>query len=234
MESKQDEPPPRRYKHTLQIIAIILIALIIIFDITFIYFSSREDEENNLRPRAEINPSKTSIYQGEKIILNGSGSNDIDGEIIEYRWDLGNGEYSFLSVVEHYFEDIGYHNITLTVTDNLNKAGTETITIEVKESVIISDIRLEYSYNLKLYLTIENKGPGAIDTHEDHWILETNQGAKYHPDGFAGDRFIQSGFSEEGYLNFNSVFIDGGDLRRLVYDYKNYYLEIDLRMKDGG
>ena len=212
----------------MKILSVIIIILIVVFDITVVYFASREKEEENERPRALIIASKNTIFQGEKIILNGSGSNDIDGKIIEYKWDFGNGEYSFIPTIEYYFEEIGYHNITLTVTDNLNKIGTNSVTIEVKESVILSDVRLDYSYDLKLYLTIENKGPGTIDTNEDYWILNTSQGTSYHPGGYVGERYIQSGFTEEGYLYFNSRIDEGRDLKRLIYNYMHYYVEVDL------
>jgi len=63
--------------------------------------------------------------------LDGSGSFDEDGEIISYRWDFGDGTSPILAGAQtsHIYEQVGVFNIELTVFDNQNMKGKETISV---------------------------------------------------------------------------------------------------------
>lgn len=58
------------------------------------------------------------IAAGEAVILDGSGSQDADGEIISYLWDFGDGAMGEGPVVEYAWASPGVYEITLTVIDN--------------------------------------------------------------------------------------------------------------------
>lgn len=68
-------------------------------------------------------------------IINGTSSYDSDGKIIHYEWrdendTLISNESGFFSSLL----DVGLHEITLTVTDNLLDSATDTVTIEITDS----------------------------------------------------------------------------------------------------
>lgn len=67
---------------------------------------------------------------GEEIIFDGSLSSDIDGEIVEWVWDFGDGVNRSGEIVNHSYTTPGTYIVLLTVTDNGNAKGTdETIAI---------------------------------------------------------------------------------------------------------
>jgi hypothetical protein len=53
-----------------------------------------------------------------QIMFNGSLSYDLDGWIISYRWDFGDGTNASGSIVAHAYENLGTYPVILTVTDN--------------------------------------------------------------------------------------------------------------------
>ena len=70
------------------------------------------------------------------VTLNGSGSNDPDGAIVKYEWDLdGNGTYETstgaTSSTSRTFSSNGEYTVGLRVTDNLTGTDTTTRTIKV-------------------------------------------------------------------------------------------------------
>ncbi|MCK5562329.1 MAG: PKD domain-containing protein [Thermoplasmata archaeon] len=62
-----------------------------------------------------------------EVEFNGSGSYDLDGEIIEYLWDFGDGGYGHGVCASHKYAVPGEYNVTLTVTDNYGATDQDTI-----------------------------------------------------------------------------------------------------------
>ncbi len=63
----------------------------------------------------------SSIIESEDFVavsLNGQTSYDVDGDIIDYYWDLGDGNFSRESELLHYYSKTGTYTIKLIVTDN--------------------------------------------------------------------------------------------------------------------
>ncbi len=50
--------------------------------------------------------------------FDGSASMDIDGNIVSYEWNFGDGTTATGAMVTHTFTDVGEYDVTLTVTDN--------------------------------------------------------------------------------------------------------------------
>jgi PKD repeat protein len=61
----------------------------------------------------------------------GSGSSDLDGTIDSYLWNFGDGSISELPDTEHIYNDVGEYTATLTVTDNMGAASTDSVNISV-------------------------------------------------------------------------------------------------------
>jgi len=83
-------------------------------------------------PSTTIPPNANAggIYQAfvdEVITFDGSGSNDSDGYIVSYDWDLGNGQTKVGKIITYTYTTIGNYEITLTVTDNDGLKDTDKI-----------------------------------------------------------------------------------------------------------
>jgi PKD repeat protein/RNA polymerase subunit RPABC4/transcription elongation factor Spt4 len=81
----------------------------------------------DIAPRPPI-PDANGPYAGitgETISFSSAGSYDIDGDIVEYRWSLGDGSGVFMEEnLGHVFTEVGNFTITLTVEDNEGLTGT--------------------------------------------------------------------------------------------------------------
>ena len=59
-------------------------------------------------------------------VFSGAGSDDPDGEITAYRWDLGDGRTAEGSDIEHTYAAPGTYAVSLTVVDDSGKQATAT------------------------------------------------------------------------------------------------------------
>ncbi|KYK32617.1 MAG: hypothetical protein AYK22_07205 [Thermoplasmatales archaeon SG8-52-3] len=77
-------------------------------------------------------------YTNENIFFYGNDSYDPDGEIINYTWEFGDGNFSYLKNPVHIYSKSGNYTITLIVRDNDNLINA----IAKKISVIDKDKKL--------------------------------------------------------------------------------------------
>ena len=73
----------------------------------------------NPAPVADFLISNTSPYPGDEVYFNAAGSHDLDGEIVSYQWDFGDGATSGGVTTAHTYTEGGYYVVTLTLTDDL-------------------------------------------------------------------------------------------------------------------
>ncbi|HEC63572.1 MAG TPA: PKD domain-containing protein [Candidatus Acetothermia bacterium] len=69
---------------------------------------------------------------GEFIHFDASASYSPNGEIVEYQWSFGDGNWTTGQVVEHRYWYGGGYPVTLTVTDEVGAKATVTQVIEVQ------------------------------------------------------------------------------------------------------
>jgi PKD repeat protein len=83
----------------------------------------------DIAPRPPV-PNANGPYAGitgETISFNSAGSYDIDGDIVEYRWSLGDGSGVFMDEnPSHVYDEVGNFTVTLTVEDNEGLTGVAT------------------------------------------------------------------------------------------------------------
>jgi WD40 repeat protein/PKD repeat protein len=65
------------------------------------------------------------------INFDGSSSFDLDGEIVEYQWDFGDGSREFLVAVPHTYASSGTYHARLTVTDDKGVTGSDEVIISI-------------------------------------------------------------------------------------------------------
>ena len=87
-------------------------------------------------PRAVAN--MTNADEGQSIEFNASSSTDkvngnVDGVILKYQWDFGDGNKSVQEVADHTYEKWGTYTVVLNVTDAVGNYKSTTLTIRVND-----------------------------------------------------------------------------------------------------
>ncbi len=72
----------------------------------------------------------------EELIFNGNGSFDLDGTIVGYQWDFGDGYTAAGMVVKHTYTEYETYIVTLEVVDDEGATDTETciVFVEIQNS----------------------------------------------------------------------------------------------------
>ncbi|MBN1784335.1 MAG: PKD domain-containing protein [Candidatus Bathyarchaeota archaeon] len=119
----------------------------------------------NRPPVADINTSTTILDKEETVVFDASESYDLDGTIVSYSWDFGDGTKAAGVTTSYSYSATGEYTVTLTVTDDDGATDTTTVT-----------------------KTVRNQSPVAAFTESAH-TLDTNEvisfdaSASYDPDG---------------------------------------------------
>lgn len=125
--------------------------------------SDAETVGRNRAPTAELTVSEDTVWAGDDVTFDASGSSDPDGEIVRYTFDFGD-DTPPLDVADttdddpqatHVFAEGGEYVVTLTVTDDGgNETGaltdTDTVRVTVNQefpvaSAVVQDTPLEDS-----------------------------------------------------------------------------------------
>jgi len=78
----------------------------------------------NKPPIAVVEISNLTVFLGDKIIFNASGSYDIDGSVEFYYWNFDDGYTSNQAQTEHEYKNSGTYNVSLKLFDDLNDITT--------------------------------------------------------------------------------------------------------------
>jgi len=76
-------------------------------------------------PPVAIAGDDVIVKRGDNVVLDGSESYDVDGNISTYEWREGNITLSTQEHFSHIFYDEGVHTVTLTVTDDQNATDSD-------------------------------------------------------------------------------------------------------------
>lgn len=85
----------------------------------------------NPAPIPSITASTVLARVDEVITFSALKSEDLNGEIVEYHWDFGDGISENAVIIDHRFRQRGSYFVTLTVTDDLGESSSQQIQIEV-------------------------------------------------------------------------------------------------------
>jgi len=77
-----------------------------------------DPNDENVGPVASIETESRLVSTGETVTFNALKSHDLDGDIVAYEWDFGEGVESTSVVVDHIFKKTGDHTVTLKVFDD--------------------------------------------------------------------------------------------------------------------
>ena len=76
---------------------------------------------------------------GARCSFDGSGSSDLDGSVVGFGWDFGDGSGGVGRMVEHTFESDGTFVVTLTVTDNRGDTGSTSSSVVATNQAPVAD-----------------------------------------------------------------------------------------------
>jgi PKD repeat protein len=85
----------------------------------------------NQPPIASIVMNATAVSTGEGLAFDASDSSDVDGTIVSYLWDFGDGNTAMGLTATHAYADTGTFLVTLIVTDDDGASSSTTQSVEV-------------------------------------------------------------------------------------------------------
>ena len=108
--------------------------------------TSQQIPISNAAPTASFYVSfeNVTILVNDEIQFTDS-SKDLDGNIISWHWDLGDGTTSTEKQLIHIYSSNGVYKVTLTVTDNDGASSTETKHITVSSLIEVHEIEKGFS-----------------------------------------------------------------------------------------
>lgn len=83
------------------------------------------------RPPVAFAGNDQTVATGSVVFLSASGSKDIDGSIVSYRWDFGDGGKGTGMTASHRYSRSGTYTVTLDVTDNDGASTVDQVLIRV-------------------------------------------------------------------------------------------------------
>ncbi len=104
-----------------------------------------------------------------------SGSTDSDGNIIDYRWDFGDGSSAKGAVVAHTYTEKGKYTVLLSVIDNDLRVGTERAIIVASTGDPIALIDLSADTGMAPFF-VTCDGSGSVDADGSLVSYEWNFG----------------------------------------------------------
>jgi DNA-binding beta-propeller fold protein YncE len=135
---------------------------------------------------------------GDEVVFDASTSRDVDGQIVQYLWNFGDGspEESGLTVI-HVYEAVGKYTVRLTVTDDQDLANTLEKSVQVIEE---SGGEPKRSLSLEIGPAALTWGDGAF------WVADTQDPKIYKIDPEDGQVLLTIDVEQ---INPEIIFLDG-------------------------
>lgn len=127
----------------------------------FIVDTDGADESTPIKPTAVINPPGGVYEVDQSIPFSAGESRDIDGSIVSYKWDFGDGNVSENTSIIHSYSDAAEYTVTLTIKDNDGNIAQENAYLVINPPYP------------SITSTQENKSPRAIINSQN--VVEVGQ-----------------------------------------------------------
>lgn len=122
----------------------------------------------NVAPTAAFTQNCTNLT----CTFDASGSNDIDGSIVSYDWDFGDGQTASGQSTSHTFGSAGSYDVTLTVTDDDGASGQtmSSVTVAVTTTTPVFRGATEFDGNV---LTASPAIPASVQPGDTLVLITT-------------------------------------------------------------
>ena len=97
--------------------------------------SITDSSGENTPPYADI----AYTQDGDTFTFDASHSNDSDGEVVQYKWDFGDGQTSESVTATHNYETKSTYNISLTIIDNKGAVTISQTVVSNKPEIILAE-----------------------------------------------------------------------------------------------
>jgi PKD repeat protein len=119
----------------------------------------------NRPPVVSLTESASTVFTSEVIYFNASESYDLDGVIVTYFWDFGDGTNATGVTVDHAYEYNGTYTITLTATDDDGVSASKSAdkTVLNRPDIAVTNVAsfktiVGQGYSLKINVNVTNEG----------------------------------------------------------------------------
>ena len=93
-----------------------------------VYYETKDDA--NQPPFANTTPTYQAMLDHE-VHFKGDSSTDVDGSIVSYQWDFGNGDSSTAINPIYIYNQLGQYQASLTVTDDMGISSTTNTQVDI-------------------------------------------------------------------------------------------------------
>ena len=97
------------------------------------------DLGRNIRPEATVSVTPETPQVGESVEFDASASRTVDGTILSYTWDFGDGSTAAGETVTHAFTDPGEYEVTFAFVDDSGLEKTAVVAVTVGDGGESSD-----------------------------------------------------------------------------------------------
>ncbi len=108
-----------------------------------------------------------SALVGELVVFEGSGSFDLDGTIVTYEWDFGDGSTGSGVAPDHAYSSAGLYVVSLTVTDDGGLSDTATSSADIAEVPNAAPVAADDAYSTDEDSLLEVAAPGVLGNDVD-------------------------------------------------------------------
>lgn len=159
------------------------------------------DTDFNFPPFAQAGEDQT-VDLGAEAIFDGSNSFDLDGEIVSYAWDFGDGATGEGVIAAHVYQEFGAYTAALTVTDDQGAATTDVLTATVVDEdaelaitkIVAKDTEPAEHYHVK----VEVANTGTVPVTDALFHAEVHDSCLgHHLDWGLEDRYVSFEVGEE-------------------------------------
>ncbi|MCB9850170.1 MAG: PKD domain-containing protein [Phycisphaerales bacterium] len=99
------------------------------FDIGLV--ANRMHCSNNSSPSADAGANQSASVD-EPVTFDASASGDLDGALVDFQWDFGDGSEGNGEIIEHSYALPGIYDVELIVTDACGETATSSATVDVQ------------------------------------------------------------------------------------------------------
>jgi PKD repeat protein len=111
------------------------------------------DVPANVPPVAVVSASASALV----VSVDGSGSSDVDGSVVSYAWDFGDGGSASGVTASHTYAAAGTYTVSLTVTDDDGAVGV------ASQSVVVTEVGVPQPFAVDAFGRTVASGWGAAD-----------------------------------------------------------------------